>query len=183
MSKINLKELLSNDTKAKYRCIKRVIATSERNPKELYSDIDFFVKLLSSENNVIKWTAIRVIGNLSFVDKKNKVDKFIPRLIKLLNSGKLITANHAIFALTNIVLSKPENKDKMIRELIKIEHYNYDTVECRNIATGKVILALDKFGEQIRGNKKVLEFVRRQTKNTRNATKKRAEKLLKKLTD
>jgi len=63
---------------------------------------------------------------------------------------------------------------------LKIEHYNYETDECRNIALGKVILAIGSYFDRLKDKKIVIEFVEQQTKNTRNATKKKAEKFLRK---
>ncbi len=181
MCKINLDNLLSDDPKIKYGSAKKTIAISKENPAELYPGFDFFVKLLESENQIIKWTAIQIIGYLSRVDKNKKVDNLLPRLIDFLNCGKMITANNTILSLSEIVSHKPEYQERIISELLKVENYNYETAECRNITLGKVILALGKFKEQIKNRKEVLDFLERQTANTRNATKKKAHELLDKL--
>lgn len=181
MCKINLNNLLSDDPKVKYGSAKKVIVISKKYPVGLYRSFDFFVKLLHSENQIIKWTAIQVIGNLSKVDKKKKVDKLLPQIVGFLKSGKLITANNAILALSEIARNKPEYSDRIIKEFLKIEDYNFDTQECKNIVIGKVLLALDKLKDQIKNRKSVLSFVERQTNNSRNATKKKAQELIKKL--
>ena len=178
---INLNNFISKTAKIKYASTKKAIAISKDNPAELYPDFDFFVELLNNENQIIKWTAIQVIGNLSKVDEKKKVDKLLPRLINFLDCGKMITANNTIVALSEIALNKPEYQEMIFKELIKVEHYNYDTLECRNVALGKVILALDKFKNKIKDRKDILEFLERQTNNTRASVKKRAIKLLEKL--
>ena len=175
---INLNDLFSKNPKVKYTCAKKAINISKTKPNLLYPKLSFFVKLLDSENQVIKWTAILVIGNLSKVDKTNKVIKLFPRLLGFLKAHKMITANNTILALTEIAKNKPKYRNKIIEELLKIEKYNYDTTECRNIALGKVILALQNFKEDIKGNKKIMNFLKRQTKNKRNATKVKAQKLL-----
>lgn len=54
MNKINLNNLLSNDSNVKYSNAKKAIALSKENPAVLYESFDFFVKLLDSENNIIK---------------------------------------------------------------------------------------------------------------------------------
>lgn len=181
MSKINLNDFSSTNKRVKYACAKQAIIFSKENPAALYPSFDFFVKLLHRENQIIKWTAIQVIGNLSKVDKKKKVDKLLPQIVGFLKSGKLITANNAILALSEIARNKPEYSDKIIKEFLKIEDYNFDTRECKNIVIGKVLLALDKLNDQIKNQKGVLSFVERQTNNSRNATKKKAQALIKKL--
>ena len=176
-----LNDFFSKTAKIKYASTKKAIVISKENPSELYPDFDFFIELLNSENQIIKWTAIQIIGNLSKVDKKKKVDKLLPRLIRFLNCGKMITANNTILALSEIALNKPEYQEMIFKEFIKVEQYNYDTSECRNVALGKVILALGKFKREIKGQKDILEFLERQTNNTRIPVKKRAIKLLEKL--
>jgi hypothetical protein len=179
--KISLEDLSSKSPKVKYDCARKLLITAENNPISLYSDFDYFATLINSENRIIKWTAIDIIGHISRVDKGNKIDKMIGKLFNLLDSGELITANHAISALSNIALARPQYQNKITDELLKVEYYNYDTDECRNIAIGKVILALELYFGNLLGNKRVIEFIKRQTTNARSATSKKAEHLLKKL--
>ena len=179
--KINLADLQSDSAEVKYCCAKNLIAIAKEDPARLYPHIDTFVKLLDGENNVLKWTAIIIIGNLARVDKEKKVDRLISRLVGFLNAGKLITANNATMALAGIAIAKPRYQKQITKELLKVEHYDYDTDECRNIAMGKVIEAIGSYSSQLKDKKAVIGFAQRQTKNTRNATKKKAERLLEKL--
>ena len=179
--KINLADLQSDSAEVKYCCAKNLIAIAKENPGRLYPYMDTFVKLLDGDNNVLKWTAIIIIGNLARVDKEKKVDRLIGRLVGFLNAGKLITANNATMALAGIAIAKPQYQKQITEALLKVEHYDYDTDECRNIAIGKVIEAVGLYPSQVKGKKAVIEFARRQTKNTRNSTKKKAERFLKKL--
>jgi len=179
--KINLEEFFSKDTKIKYACVRQAVALSMENPAELYSDIDFFVKLWKSSNNVFRWVSIQIVGNLSRVDKKKKIDKLLPKFISFLKSGELITANNAILALTEIGRNKPKHLDKIIKEILKIEDYKFSTLECRNIAIGKTLFALDQLKNQTKNQREIISFVKRQTKNPRSATRKKAQDLLKKI--
>lgn len=157
------------------------MSIARESPEEIYSNFDFFEKLLDNENQILKWTAIDIIGYLAKIDEKSKIDKIMDKLYGFLSSGKLITANHAIFSLSLIAISKPEYREKITEEFLKVERNNYETIECRNIAIGKVILALDSYICDIRDKKPIVKFLKNQTNNTRNATKKKAEKLLKKI--
>ena len=179
MVKINLTDLFSEDPKIKYTCSKNLLALAKENPAELYPDLEFFVKLLDNENRILKWTAIDVIGSLARADKARAIDKLMGRIIRLLNTGNMITANHAIVALTDIALARPEYQATVTDELLKVEHYNYETDECRNIAIGKVILAISTYFASLEDKEATLKFVKRQTGNTRNATRKKAEQFLK----
>jgi hypothetical protein len=180
MEKLNFTDLLSVDPKIKYPCAKNILNIAKRNPEEIYPNLDFFIELLDNENKILKWTAIDIIGALARVDKAKAIDKLMSKLFGLLNAGNMITAHHAISALTDISLAKPEYQAQISHELMKVEHYNYETEECRNISIGKVILAIGRYFDKLEDKETTLEFVRRQTQNTRNATKKKAEQFLKK---
>jgi len=180
VTKPNLTDLMSADPKIKYACAKSLLALANEDPRELYPELAFFAKLLDGENKILKWTAIDIIGALARVDKARAVDKLMGRIVALLSSGNMITAHHAIKALTDIAAARPKYLAAITDELLKVEHYNYDTGECRNITIGKVILAIDTYFSRLESKEAVLEFVRRQTKNTRNATRKKAEQFLKK---
>lgn len=170
--------LSSNDTTLKYTTCKVLIHRSETEPQKVYSQFKEFVNLIDSKNNILKWTALIVIGNLAPVDKDKKIDKILPKLFAQLNTGKMITAGNTAKALGIIAKNKPEFVDKITNELLKVERYKYDTEECNRIACAHVI---DTFSVYLsKPNKKVLEFLSRQSKSTRASVVKRARKLLKK---
>ena len=174
-------KLFDSNPKVKYAMVKEYKKIAQENPLELYPLLDKFVSLLDNENNVIKWTSINIIGLLAKVDSDNKIDPLLSKLYKQLNCGKMITVNHIIECLINISLAKPEYKDKTVKELLKIQNYEYDTDECKNIIYGKILEAFDKIVENINKNKDAKVFVEEQSHNARNSVKKKAEKLLKKI--
>ena len=180
MERVNIIDLFSEDPKVKYPCAKSLLDVVKKDPERLYPDLDIFIDLLDSDNRILKWTAIDIIGSLAQVDSERVIDKLLGSIIKLLNTGNMITANHAITALTDIVLAKPEYRALINRELLKVENYSYETDECRNIAIGKVILAISSYSDKWEDRQATIDFVKRQTKNTRNATRKKAEQFLRK---
>ncbi len=180
MDNIDYNDLSSKDPVIKYGCAKRLLAAAKEDPAQLYPRLDFFVSLLDGENRILKWTAIDVIGQLARVDTAGDVDKLTGRLFALLGAGNMITANHAITALANIARTKPEHQNRITREILKVEHYSFDTSECRNIAVGTAIVAIGSYFDQLPDKEAAVAFARRQTKNTRNATRKKAEQFLKK---
>jgi hypothetical protein len=176
--KVKLTDMFSADPKIKYACAKNVLALAGENPERLYGDLEFFVSMLDNQNNILRWTAIDVIGALARVDRDNVLPSILNKIIELLNTGNMITANHAIAALADIAVSRPELQAQITGELLNVEHYEYDSVECRNIALGKVILAVGKYFTELQDKKPALEFIIRQTRNTRIATRKKAEQFL-----
>jgi hypothetical protein len=178
MGKPDFTDLLAEDPKIKYSCAKNILAFARENPAGVYPDLKFFAKLLDSENKILKWTAIDIMWALAKVDDLKTIDRLIESLFGLLHTGNMITANHAINALADIASAKPEYQEEITKELLKVERYSYDMAECRNICIGKVILAIDRYFGEMEDKEATLEFVKRQTKNTRNATGKKAEKFL-----
>jgi len=181
INKINIHDFSSTNPRIKFACAKQSIMVSQYKPEKLYPDIDFFIELLDSPNNIIKWTAIRVIGNLSKVDREDKISYILPRLLDFLKCGKLITVNNTILALTEIASNKPEYLDGIMEELLKVEDYSLETPECTHIALGKILIAFDRLKDLIKDKNKIVLFIERQKDNPRNATRKKALALSKKI--
>lgn len=98
-----------------------------------------------------------------------------------IENGKMIYNQYGTIALGLIAQHKPKFKEKIINELIAISKDKFETNECENIATGKVLEAIKPFVSDIKNNKSVITFIENATKAERNSTKKRAEQLLKKI--
>ncbi|MCI0691837.1 hypothetical protein L0337_07495 [candidate division KSB1 bacterium] len=63
---------------------------------------------------------------------------------------------------------------------MQVEKAKYQNAECRNIALGHVIKSVEQFFGQIKDKEPMLKLIRKQLKNSRNATRKVAEKFVKK---
>jgi hypothetical protein len=180
MMTINLADLTSKDPTVKYACTRNILVLARQDPAALYPERDAFFRLLDNDNRILRWTAISTLGALARVDRSANIDAWVDRLTGFLNTGNMITANNAIAALADIALARPEYRRQITAELIKVEHYDYDTPECRNIAIGKAILAMGTYFNGLDDKRGVMEFVKQQAGNTRTATKKKAEQFLKK---
>lgn len=173
-----LAELSSDNPRVKYRRAKMLVAAARQDPRRLSAHLPFFVKLLESENTILKWVAIDVLGALAAEASKNRVDQITRIFVQFLRGGRLITANHAIAGLANVALARPELREKITRALLRVEEYPFETGECHNIALGKVLDALAFLPGESKEGRRVVSFARRQLKNRRPATRKKAEKLL-----
>ncbi|MDD3647516.1 MAG: hypothetical protein PHS44_03405 [Candidatus Dojkabacteria bacterium] len=174
--------LESKHASIKYGCSKTLLIISEKKPEIVYPNVDLFINLLESENNIFKWTATKIIGNLAAVDTENKMsDKLIGRLADMLNAGKMITANNAIYALGKIAKAKPKFQEIITDELLKVENYKYDTTECNNIAVGFVVESFRTYTNKIKNDPEVKAFLEKHSKNTRASTQKKALQLLENL--
>jgi len=137
--------------------------------------------MLDSEKNIILWAGIELLGDLSKVDLHHKVRQQLPRLYSYLNTGKMITANHAVASLCKIAGEEVDLQKEIIREILKIKSYKYDSEECKNIVYGNIIKEIGSMFKVIEDEKtkeEVIKFVEEQVSNTRNATKKKAERFL-----
>jgi hypothetical protein len=157
---------------------------SEKKPEILYPSMDFFVNLLDSENNILKWNAMDTIANLTTIDTENKFDRLFRRFYGYLCDGSLITAVHVVDNSGKIALAKPKFQDEITKELLKVEKIPLPTEECRNILIGKTIKAFDVYYGKVEAKshrEKIVSFVKSQLSNPRNATKSKAERFLRKL--
>jgi hypothetical protein len=175
-----LSRLSSDKPDVKYPAAKKLIEISETDPESLYPHMQVFLDLLSSKNSILKWTAIDVVSHLCCIDKDNHVDRLLKTFVDFLRGGKLITANHAVAALSHIASKMPEYRSFVTNELLKCEKYKYETGECHNIVMGKVIQALGSYLNPADTDARIFEFIKRQTSNTRAATGKKAETFLRK---
>jgi len=172
-----VKNLSSEDPNIKFSSSRVLIEKSEHEPLKLYPYFDDFLKLTDSKNKIIVWTGIIIIGNLAKVDEKKKIEKILPRIFSLLNTGVMITAANTIQTLSKIALAKPELKERITTNLLNIDRYNYDTLECKRIAIGHIISAMEQFQPKV--DKFVRDFVDKAAHSERHSTAKKAEKYLK----
>ena len=172
----------SQNPRVKFGCAKTLSKISEEYPERLYEEIDFFINLLDSENNIIKWNAMDIIANLTRVDIKNKFDDIFTKYYGFINADSMVTVGHVVDNSGKIALAKPHLIKKITNEILKLEKIPIKprlTQECKNILYGKAIIVFDQYFDQIEKSKEVISFIKRQLKNTRTATKIKAEKFMK----
>src|SRR2546429_7614319 len=68
--------------------------------------------------------------------------------------------------------------DEIRKSILAVEQARYATRECRNVAIGHAIRALDVLFPALQNRQGVLSFVRRQRTNPRRATRNKARKFL-----
>ncbi len=182
--KYDLNNLSNKNPKIKYAMQKNIIKISETNPEKLYKDFDYFVGLLSNRNNIFIWTGLIVLGNLSIVDSKNKIEEVLPIIISKLNTGKMITAGNALRALIQIIKSKNEKADELSLEILKSKNYKYDTEECSLVHIGHILSIIGSVWYLLSPNvkEKYIKFAKNELNSSRSATAKKAELFLKRYT-
>jgi hypothetical protein len=166
----------------RFKSAKILRIISEQNPNVLYSRMDFFIGLLKHDNNIIKWNGQDVIANLTTVDKQDKFNKIFKKYYRGLYEVSMVTAAHVVDNSGAIAIAKPKLQTKITNELLNIDKTSHSS-ECKRILKGKAILSFQKYYEQVKNKEQILTFVKKQLKNRRPATKKKAEKFIKKYCD
>jgi hypothetical protein len=163
----------------KYGCAKVVRLMSEQSPSALYPHFDRVAAYLDSDNQILRWMAILAIGNMAEVDTERRIEAILPRYLEPIRGPVMITAANTIRSAAKIAVAMPDLADPITNELLRVEEARYQTSECRNVALGHAILALEQFFPYINDRARVLAMARRQVRNPRNATRRKAEKFLK----
>jgi hypothetical protein len=176
-------ETEKNSKKFAYEKVLRFV--SAKQPELIYPYFDFFCRLLDHENNFLKWGAIITIANLTAADTPKRFEVIFQKYFGPISGPAMITAANIIGSSVTITQAKPELADAIKREILKVEKAKFQikgrpSPECRNIAIGHAIHALDAFYERIEDRADVLKFVKRQLKNTRPPVAKRAEQFIRK---
>lgn len=172
-------------TSVRYGCEKILRLLSEKRPELIYPYFDTFVTLLSSPNSFLKWGAIITIANLTKVDVEGRFDPVLNKYFRPITGPVLITAANIIGHAWKIALARPDLADRIARWVVATEeavyrHHGEVSSECKNIACAHAIDTLDRFYEKVESKKFVMDFVRRQLNNPREAISKKAKAFLKK---
>ena len=165
--------------RVKYGSAKVLRHVSEQAPDLLYPWWDSFVRMLEHDNAILRWNAAVILGSLAVVDREGKTEGVLDRLFAPILGHEMIGAANTIAAAAAIAMAKPRLVDRVAKEILKVERATYQTPECRHVAIGHAIQSFDKFFGQIKNQRSVLAFVTRQLDNPRPATRKKAEKFLK----
>jgi hypothetical protein len=166
--------LKADPARIKYGCLKLLRIISEREPALLYPKIGRFFRLLDSDQTILKWGAIHIIGNLAAVDSKAKIDREVDHYLAPISQRVMITAANVIVGAGKIAQAKPYLADEIAHALLRVEHARYETDECRNVALGHVLQALDRFYDQLKETWPVVGFVNRQLSNSRKTVRRKA---------
>ena len=172
--------LQTTEARIKYGSNKVLIIISEKNPSVLYPKLDFFTDQLDNDNNFLKWGAIEIIANLCQVDLTHHFENIFSKYFSPIHGHQMITAANTIKAAVIIAAYKHNLTEKIAEEILKVEEADYETTECNNIVIGQAIKSLDELFPQLKTKEPVFAFVKRQLKNKRPATRKKAETFIRK---
>ena len=173
-----LEGLRSPTAGVKYGSAKSLRLLSEQSPGRLYSHFDLFFGLFEGDNTFLRWGATRILGNLAAVDREGKLDAAFDRFFAPILGRELIGAANVINAAARIALAKPRlaiasRADPQSGARL-VPHSRVP-----HVAIGHAVQSLDRFFPHVTLLEPVMEFVRRQLDNPRPATRRKAERFLK----
>ncbi len=171
--------MTADKARIKYGCAKALRIISEQRPDLLYPQFDFFVHMLDHENKIFQWDAAFVLSHLARADDEDKIAAVFGKYFSPIPGPVMITAANVIQGGARIAQAKPYLADRVAAEVVKVGKARYRTPECRNVAIGHAILALGGILPLLHQPAPAVKFVRRQTRNPRPATRKKAEQFLK----
>jgi len=177
-----LPELLAavtrDEARARLQAARSLRLLSERAPELIYPHFELFVKLRRDKNSIVRWNAMLVLGNLAVVDTERKLDRMIDNYLAPIDGPHLIDAANTIRGACAIAAAKPPLADTIARHIQKAERAVYATPECRNVALGHAITALDRLFPLLTHKHSIRPFVSRQLENARAATRGKAQRFL-----
>jgi len=163
----------------KYKSLKVLMLLSEQQPNILYPKWDFFVNLLDNENTFLRTLGASALANLTKVDKEKKFEKIFDKYYSLLKDKSMINAANVAQRSGIIAKAKPHLQDEITNKLMDIDKTHHSS-ECKNIIKGKAILSFNEYFDEFDNKEKIIKFVKKELNNTRSATRKKAEQILKK---
>jgi hypothetical protein len=152
---------------------------SERLPELLYPHFDFFAAMLDHDNQILKWNATLTLANLARVDRAGKIEAILDRYLDLISGPNMITAANAIRGAAIIGLAKPHLVRRILLRIMRVERVEYATPECRNVAIGHALRALEQLADLLPDQRVLRLFAARQLGNPRPATSAKARRFLK----
>jgi hypothetical protein len=176
--------LAAPSASVKYGCEKVLRRVSEQRPDLLLPHCDVFVKLLRSDNSFLKWGAIITLGNLAPAARDGRLERLFAQYFAPITGPVLVTAANTMKSAPKIARAKPELLPRVVRAILKVEkatfyHRGAPSPECRNVACGHALAALDAIFAESEPPPPVLAFARRQLESTRASVRKSAQRFVK----
>jgi hypothetical protein len=162
----------------KFGASKALRILSDLVPEALYPHFDSFAAMLDHENQILKWNAMLTLASLARVDRHGKIEAILDRYLEPISGPDMITAANAIRGAVVIALAKPHLVRRILLRIMRVEHAEYSTPECRNVAIGHALRALGLLADLLPDRHMLRLFAARHVANPRPATSAKARQFL-----
>jgi hypothetical protein len=122
--------------------------------------------------------AIRIIANLTKVDKENKFEEIFDEYYSILDEDKTMTAGHLASNSGKIAKAKPKLQSKITEKLLNID--NTHKGKQKELIKAYAIEAFNEYYKESLDKKKIIEFVKKELESKSPKTRKKAEEFLSK---
>lgn len=136
--------------KVRNAAIKTVSILAQHRPSWVVGHLDDFIGRLDDEANIIRWTAMDVVGAVAVVDGESGPSHSIRRpvvhsLERALEDVSMVTASHAVENLARIAVARKRYRASIVAALLRVETFPREEA-CREVLLGKVVEALESIG-------------------------------------
>ena len=134
--------LYTKNPRVNYPCVKALRILSRNHPRLLYPYFNSLVDLLRTSPLLIQNHTIFILANLARVDTQNKLDHFLDAYFEPLEGPSLLTAKSVVKGAVRMAAAKPDLKDQIADELLRVQKGKYEKKECRRIIYREVLDAI-----------------------------------------
>lgn len=171
-----LEGIQSKKETIRYNSFKVLMRLSEEHPEVLYPEWDFFVTMLDSPNSYWRLSAVRLLANLTRIDKESKFEKIFDQYYSLLNDS-VIVAIYLVGDSGKIARVKPKLQPKITNKLLSIDKTQQ---KHKDLVKGSALEAFSEYFEEIKNKKKIVDFAKSLLKGESPKTRKIAQEFLSK---
>jgi len=134
--------LYSKNPRVNYPCVKALRIVSRAHTRLVYPYFNSLVDLLRTSPLLIQNQTIFILANLARVDTQNKLEYFLDAYFVPLQGPNLLTAKSVVKGAVRLLAAKPELKDQIAGELLRVQKGKYENKECRRIIYQDVLDAI-----------------------------------------
>lgn len=127
--------------------------TCRTRPGLLYAYFHTLVDLMRTSTLLIQNEIVFILANLARVDTQDKIESFLDDYFEPLEGPHLLTAMSVVKGAVRMAAAKPELKNQIAGELLRVQKGKYENKECRRIIYREVLDAIQtmKSGPQLAG--------------------------------
>ncbi len=125
-----------------YTCAKALRNLSRTRPRLLYAHFHTFVDLMRTSTLLIQNEIVFILANLARVDTQDKIESFLDDYFEPLEGPHLLTAMSVVKGAVRMATAKPELKNQIVGELLRVQKGKYENKESRSIIYGEVLDAI-----------------------------------------
>jgi hypothetical protein len=121
---------------------------------------------------------MRILAGLARVDRAGRIDAIVDEYLAPAVGPSMIGAAEALAGGAAIAVAKPHLAATVARRILQVDSAQYATSECRNVVIGHALRACERLAPLLEDTSALRAFVERHRDNPRQATRRKAERLI-----